>query len=84
MVKMGLKEQRKKKGYTAFQLGAITGISYRTIQNIEFSPDKINRCELKTLCKLAIALDCTIFDLIEDKELKSALKLALKEKNTLS
>lgn len=78
---MSLKEQRVKKGYTAKELGAITGISYRTIQNMESgknSDKRINSYSLEGLCRLAIALDCSLLDLLTDKELKAKLKIIMK------
>lgn len=77
---MSLQALRKKKSYTAKELGAITGINYRTIQNLECGTNDINALNLASLCKLAIALDCHIKDLLTDEELKIQFKLALKEK----
>lgn len=76
---MSLQEQRKKKKYTAKELGAITGINYRTIQNLECGANNINSLNLEALSKLAVALDCQISDLLTDDKLKSQLKLATKE-----
>lgn len=78
---MSLQEQRKKKGYTAKELGAAAGINYRTIQNMELSKCKTNRINsynLDGLCRLALALDCSLFELLTDEELKAKLKLAIK------
>lgn len=77
---MSLQSLRKKKNYTAKELGAITGINYRTIQNLEGGTNDINSLNLASLCKLAIALDCHIKDILTDEELKIQLKLAIKEK----
>ena len=78
---MTLQDMRKKKKYTARELGAISGVSYRTIQNLESGIRDINAATLDTLCRLAIALDCTVFDIISDNELKTKLRLAFKMKN---
>lgn len=75
---MTLQDMRKKKKYTARELGTISGISFRTIQNFEGGTRNINTTTLDILCSLAIALDCTLFDILTDKELKKKLKLALK------
>lgn len=75
---MSLKEQRNKKGYTAKELGAITGINYRTIQNLETGNNKIDSYNLDGLCRLALALDCNLFDLLIDEDLKTRLKLVIK------
>lgn len=77
---MSLVELRKKKNYTAKELGAITGINYRTIQNLECGANDINSLKLESLCKLAIALNCHIEDLLTDENLKIQFKIALKEK----
>ena len=77
---MTLQEQRKKKGYTAKELGTIAGLNYRTIQILESGARNINSYNLKSLCSLAIALDCTLYDILTDEELKSKLKLAMKNK----
>lgn len=78
---MSLKEQRNKKGYTAKELGAITGISYRTIQTMEIAGEcenRINKYSLDGLCRLSIALGCGISDLLIDEKLKARYKLAIK------
>ncbi len=77
---MGLKEQRIKKGYTAKELGAITGINHRTIQNMELPRgNSIDSYNLDGLCSLALALDCSLFDLLTDERLKAKLKLVIKK-----
>lgn len=75
---MALQDVRKKKNLTAKELGAISGLNYRTLQNLESGFRNINTTTLDTLCSLAIALDCTLFDIITDENLKIKLKLALK------
>lgn len=75
---MALQDVRKKKNLTAKELGAISGINYRTLQNLESGFRNINTTTLDNLCRLAIALDCTLFDIITDENLKIKLKLALK------
>lgn len=75
---MPLKEIRKKKGYTARELGIISGTSYRTIQNLECGASDINSLNLASLCKLCIALNCSLFDILTDEKLRTQLKLALR------
>ena len=75
---MALQDMRKKKNYTVKELGAISGVNYRSLQNLECEFRNINTANLDTLCRLAIALDCTLFDILTDEELKIKLKLALK------
>ena len=78
---MSLQEIRKKKNYTVKELGAISGINYRTIQNLECGANDINSLKLESLCKLAIALDCNIHDLLTDEKLKTQFKLTLRNKD---
>ena len=75
---MALQDVRKKKNLTVKELGAISGLNYRSLQNFESGFRNINTTSLDTLCRLAIALDCTVFDLLTDDDLKIKLKLALK------
>lgn len=75
---MTLQDMRKKKNYTVKELGTISGVNYRSLQNLESGFRNINTANLDTLCRLAIALDCTLFDILTDEELKIKLKLALK------
>ena len=75
---MTLQDVRKKKNLTVKELGAISDLNYRTLQNLESGFRNINTTTLDTLCRLAIALDCTLFDIITDENLKIKLKLALK------
>lgn len=59
---MKLKEIRKEKGYTVPQLVEITGISRRTIQEIEKRGD----CLVSNAIKLANALGVTLDELCKD------------------
>lgn len=77
---MGLRELRIKNNLTAKELGAVAGISYRTIQNLENGANDINSLSLRSLCRLAIALDCQIYELLTDDQLKAQFKLTLKNK----
>lgn len=77
---MSIKEQRNKKEFSARELGERSGVNYRTIQNMECGKNDVNTANLDTLCRIAIALDCTLFDILTDQDLKYRLKLAIKKK----
>lgn len=75
---MGLKEARNKKGYSAHKLSLLSNISQSTIESFEGHHRNINTCKLKTLCKLALTLDCSILDLLDDPETIYLFKLSKK------
>ena len=76
---MSIRHQRYLKGYTAKELGTIAGVAYRSIQNVECGASEVNSFNLTSLCKIAIALDCGLEDLIEG-ELRELYLLTLKNK----
>lgn len=57
-----LKEKRIQKGLTQEQLGRLIGVSYRTIYQYETGRREPN---LKILRALAVALKCTIDEIVE-------------------
>lgn len=71
---MSLKKQREKKGYTQQELAALAGTKLVTIQMYEYGRRNINGAKLDMLCKLALALDCKIYDILDDEALKIKLK----------
>lgn len=71
---MGLQDQRKKAGLSQAELAAVSGVKVRTLQQYESGQRNINGAKLDTLCTLALALGCTVFDIIEDDQLKIKLK----------
>lgn len=73
---MSLKEKRKEAGYTQNTLSEITGISSRTIQHFERNYRLTDNAKLETLCKLSIALNCQIDDLIVNDELRNMYRKA--------
>ena len=77
---MSIKEQRNKKGFSARELGERSGVNYRTLQNIEMGRHNVNSLNLDALCRIAIALDCTLYDIVTDEEVKYRLKLAMKNR----
>lgn len=75
---MGLKEERNKKGYSAHKLSILSNVRQRNIEAFESKYRNINNCKLQTLCKLALTLDCSILDLLDDPETIYLFKLAKK------
>lgn len=71
---MTLQEQRKKANLSQSELAAVSGIKLRTIQQYENGQRNINKAKLDTLCTLALACRCKVYDLIEDEQLKVKLK----------
>lgn len=64
-ISKNLKKIRETKGYTKTELAKISGLTARTIENIEYARH-INP-SLKTLQRIAKALDITVNDLIEER-----------------
>lgn len=56
--------RRKKLGYSRKELSALAGISFETIKAIETGKVAIENTQVKTLLKLAKALDCDIKKLL--------------------
>ena len=77
---MTLKDMRQKMGYSRTTLADITGVSARNIEHYESGYRDINVVKLDTLCKLALALDCKIDDLLTDDDLKRKFRKATKAK----
>jgi transcriptional regulator with XRE-family HTH domain len=71
---MALKEMRKKAGLSQSELAAVSGVKLRAIQVYEIGQRDINGAKLDTLCKLALALNCKVYDIITDEQLKVKLK----------
>ena len=76
---MKLQEIRKSKNLTAKELSAKSGVPIYMIQKYEIGVRNIDGAKLETLCDLAIALDVSISDIVEDETLKTKLKLATKK-----
>lgn len=71
---MSLQTERLKAGYSQTKLAAASGVNLRNIQQYEIGARNINGASLETLCKLATTIGCTLFDLLEDEQLKDMLK----------
>lgn len=71
---MTLQEQRKKAKLSQSELAAVSGVKLRTIQQYENGQRKIDNAKIDTLCTLALACQCSVYDLLEDDQLKIKLK----------
>lgn len=68
-----LKDKRNEKGYTQSQLSELSGIKFQVIQQYETGYRNIDGAKLETLLKLAAALNCRIYEILEDPELRKQL-----------
>lgn len=63
-----LKKFRKQNGFTQDQLSLYSGVSYRAITGYEQGEMNINKINATNLYRLAKSLNCSMEDLLEDKE----------------
>lgn len=63
-----LKETRLAKNMTQSKLAEISGVNLRTLQDYEHGRKDINKAEAMTVYKLAEALDCNVWELLEFEE----------------
>ena len=75
-----LQKIRKERGLTRKALSVISGIPEKSLENLEDGRRAIDGTKLDTLCSLAIALDVSIYDLLESENLKEKFKITLKNK----
>lgn len=71
---MALQDMRKKAGLSQSELAAVSGVKLRTLQQYENGARNINGAKLDIICTLALALNCKVYDIIEDEQLKIKLK----------
>lgn len=64
-----LKKVRTSSGMKQVDLAKLTGINVKTICQYEQDPVKINKASIESVSKLADALGCDMFDIIETKYL---------------
>lgn len=69
-----LQKIRVKRGLSQSELAEISGIPLRSLQEYE-QQRTIDNAKLNTLCKLCIALNCKLEDILESKELIAKLKI---------
>lgn len=60
-----LKKVREEQGITQKQLSEKSGVNLRTIQNLEQGYKNINHASVSKVIKIAIALHCSIMDILE-------------------
>ena len=75
--KSKLQYRRTLKGITQLELSELSGVSLSLIQKYERGSKgsrDIDGADIGRLCDLAIALDCTVFDIMESDELINKLK----------
>ena len=60
-----LKETRIVKGISQSKLAELSGVSVRMIQHYEQGVKNINKAEAMTVYKLAEALNCNVWELLE-------------------
>lgn len=72
-----IKKLREKAGLSQSQLAEKAGINFRMLQNYEASGSHhrdFDGAKIKTIAKVCIALNCSLSDIIEDKETIKLLK----------
>ena len=74
---MKLQQLRQNNGLSQKQLSDESKIPLRTIQQWECGQRNIDGASINRLCDLAIALNCKIYDLIDDEELIQKIKKTL-------
>lgn len=70
-----LQRLRVAKGLSQSELAAITNIPVRRIQHYEQRVRPIDGARMDTLCDLALALDCKLEDLLEEKTTIAKLRM---------
>lgn len=63
-----LKRARIKAGFSQAELAEKSGVPKRAIFGYEQHERVVDRAKLETICDLCIALNCSISDLLESKE----------------
>jgi transcriptional regulator with XRE-family HTH domain len=69
-----LQQQRVQSDLSQQELADISGVSKRRIQAYEQKESSIDKVGLDVLCKLCLAIDCKIEDILEDEELIKQFK----------
>lgn len=59
-----LKQIRELKGLTQAELAEKSGVNLRTVQNYEQGYKNINKGAVETVLKIAEALDCNVYEII--------------------
>ena len=69
-----LQEMRIKNNLSQSKLAELSGVKIRMIQQYEINARNIDGAKLETLCDLANALKCKVYDIIESDELIKKVK----------
>ena len=67
MFKSCLKSMREEKGLSQSELSKKSGVPLRNIQAYEQGYNDINKAQVITVLKLAEALDCDVYDIINPR-----------------
>lgn len=68
-----LREIRLSKGLTQKQVSEQTGLSLRTLQHYEQGGKNFDHARLGTILNVCLALDCSLFEILESDEYKNKL-----------
>lgn len=69
-----LKEVRQAKGLSQSKLAEKTGLNVRTLQHYEQGSKVFDHARLDTILKCAIALNCTMEELIDNEDYLELIK----------
>lgn len=69
-----LQNARMRAGLSQAKLAAAADVKLRLIQSYEIHDRNIDKGDLETLCDIAIACGCTLFDILENDDLKEKLR----------
>ena len=69
-----LQNARMRAGLSQGKLAEASGVKLRAIQAYEVNDRTTDKAMLETLCDLAIACGCTLFDILENDDLKEKLR----------
>lgn len=69
-----LKEMRQAQGLSQSQLAELAGLNVRTLQHYEQGSKVFDHARLDTILKCAIALQCKLEDIIDNKEYLSLIR----------
>lgn len=70
-----LKEIRMKAGMSQSQLAKKSGVNVRVLQHYEQAYKNIDGANLETLLKLSCALNCQIYEILENEEVRELVKV---------
>lgn len=64
-----LRQLREHRGYSQRDVARLSGVSIRVVQAYEQGQNKLLNAKLRTICKIALALNASILDVVEDDEI---------------